>query len=710
MKKILSFLLVLIMTATAMLVVVQPMKVEAATTYEFLFPVNNGGVKIAYIYGKSAAYFDNTTFHYGIDIHSSTDQVIYAAFSGTVTKVNNACGHVNYGQNCGHDGGFGNSVYIKSNNGQLYGVYGHLKQHSILVNVGDYVEQGQPIASMGSAGWSTGKHLHFEVRTNPASQSYAININPTNASSNKGVVNYITTGYKPMQSDTIAEGIYQFNNDGYRMYMKKDTSNFDTLGASNSSVTSKFEFKVVKDGNYYRVVPKDGGKNYLNSVWTDSHDNHSLNGAEVTLCSNDASDYSQKWIFEKCGDGYLIHPACTPAFSITREDSKLVVKATTKDANQIWKLEGNCNHSYQYKSNNAEHWQECTLCGDKQSTSPHAYTNNCDTSCDTCGNTRVPEHSYKYTASDEKWCWQECTICGDTTEKHVHRINTTFQYTETHCWLVCWDCGYLVGYAPHRYSNNCDNTCNSCAYTRTIEHTYGSTYSYNTTTHWKTCTICNTTSTSTAHVYTNNCDASCNTCGYARSITHSYDSAYTYNSDTHWKTCSICGHKGTTTSHSYSNNCDSSCNTCTYIRTTEHVYDNDCDTKCNTVGCGYTRTIEHTYDNACDTACNVCNEFRLVTHTFDNDCDTTCNKCDFTRAPQHQYDSLYDKECNICGETRTIETTPAETTPEEPSPNAPQSGSADLDQKTITTIAIAAAVTVSAISIFGTALVMRRKR
>ena len=87
-----------------------------------------------------------------------------AAKSGTVIAVNNSCSH-NYAKNssCGCGGGYGNYVII-SHDGTYSTLYGHLS--SAAVSVGQYVEQGQVIGYIGSTGWSTGAHLHFEVRVN----------------------------------------------------------------------------------------------------------------------------------------------------------------------------------------------------------------------------------------------------------------------------------------------------------------------------------------------------------------------------------------------------------------------------------------------------------------------------------------------------------------------------------------------------------------
>jgi murein DD-endopeptidase MepM/ murein hydrolase activator NlpD len=56
--------------------------------------------------------------------------------------------------------GYGRTVEINHGNGYVTR-YGH--NQKALVQVGETVQKGQPIALMGSTGRSTGPHLHFEV-------------------------------------------------------------------------------------------------------------------------------------------------------------------------------------------------------------------------------------------------------------------------------------------------------------------------------------------------------------------------------------------------------------------------------------------------------------------------------------------------------------------------------------------------------------------
>ena len=111
------------------------------------------------------------TQHKGIDIGDAgiMGASICASKAGTVTYVNNSCTH-NYAKtsSCGCGGGYGNYVIIQ-HDGTYSTVYGHMTSAS--VSVGDYVQQGEVIGTVGSTGWSTGAHLHFEVRVNGVQQN-----------------------------------------------------------------------------------------------------------------------------------------------------------------------------------------------------------------------------------------------------------------------------------------------------------------------------------------------------------------------------------------------------------------------------------------------------------------------------------------------------------------------------------------------------------
>ena len=87
------------------------------------------------------------TMHNGIDIANSNGTPIVAVADGVVI-------------NSGPAQGFGNWIRIRHEDGSV-SVYGHME--SLYVSVGEEVHAGQTIAGMGSEGFSTGCHLHFEI-------------------------------------------------------------------------------------------------------------------------------------------------------------------------------------------------------------------------------------------------------------------------------------------------------------------------------------------------------------------------------------------------------------------------------------------------------------------------------------------------------------------------------------------------------------------
>lgn len=104
------------------------------------------------------------SFHYGIDVGNSgiRGANVVASKSGTVIMANNTCTH-DYGkdESCGCGWGWGNYCVIDHGDGYQT-IYAHMSKCK--VSVGQTVTQGQVLGNVGSTGWSTGDHLHFEVR------------------------------------------------------------------------------------------------------------------------------------------------------------------------------------------------------------------------------------------------------------------------------------------------------------------------------------------------------------------------------------------------------------------------------------------------------------------------------------------------------------------------------------------------------------------
>ncbi len=133
-------------------------------------PSSSGG----YVWPTPGFYYlssewneDRTTYNHGaIDIAGGGiyGAKVVAAASGTVAYTNTYCPH-DYGKSssCGCGGGYGKYVWIDHGNGKET-IYAHLS--SVSVSPGQYVSAGQVVGYVGTTGYSTGPHLHFECRYN----------------------------------------------------------------------------------------------------------------------------------------------------------------------------------------------------------------------------------------------------------------------------------------------------------------------------------------------------------------------------------------------------------------------------------------------------------------------------------------------------------------------------------------------------------------
>jgi len=111
------------------------------------------GAPITQLFGPNHDPFTGAAgFHPGVDFGAPMGTPIHAAGDGVVVFA-------------GVESGYGNYTCINHGNG-IATCYGH--QSLLLVKVGDQVKRGQVIGLVGSTGYSTGPHLHFEVRINGA--------------------------------------------------------------------------------------------------------------------------------------------------------------------------------------------------------------------------------------------------------------------------------------------------------------------------------------------------------------------------------------------------------------------------------------------------------------------------------------------------------------------------------------------------------------
>lgn len=122
-------------------------------------------------YGKgyiTSWYAESRSYetHNAIDIGAPMGSKVLAGKAGKVISCYGGCTH-NRGKSsymwdtCG--GGFGNNVWIDHGGGYVT-IYGHLQR--TMVTEGASVSTGQQIGEVGSTGWSTGAHLHYELRIN----------------------------------------------------------------------------------------------------------------------------------------------------------------------------------------------------------------------------------------------------------------------------------------------------------------------------------------------------------------------------------------------------------------------------------------------------------------------------------------------------------------------------------------------------------------
>jgi murein DD-endopeptidase MepM/ murein hydrolase activator NlpD len=117
-------------------------------------------------FSRISSGFSSSRLHPVLNTLRAHKGVDYAAPTGTRVK-STADGYVQF---VGRQGGYGNMVVIRHNNGNST-AYGHLSAFAKGLHAGQRVSQGDVIAFVGMTGLATGPHLHYEFRVNGVHQN-----------------------------------------------------------------------------------------------------------------------------------------------------------------------------------------------------------------------------------------------------------------------------------------------------------------------------------------------------------------------------------------------------------------------------------------------------------------------------------------------------------------------------------------------------------
>ena len=133
------------------------------STKRFNFPLQSNLFKVTSFFNEQRTVLNRNSIHGGWDFAVSEQTPIYSVCNGIVEKVNFI-----YSDNIStNDGdGYGNSITIKCDEDYdetYYVIFAHLYPNSAKVNIGDRVNHWTELAGVGTTGFSTGNHLHFQV-------------------------------------------------------------------------------------------------------------------------------------------------------------------------------------------------------------------------------------------------------------------------------------------------------------------------------------------------------------------------------------------------------------------------------------------------------------------------------------------------------------------------------------------------------------------
>ncbi len=139
-------------------------QIDTLQNKPLIFPLNLSSTTVTSFFMEERIIYGKQNIHNAWDFAASAQTIVKSSCDGTVTSV--SFKH-NSNTPSPNDSSGGNTIKIQCDGDSNISIlYAHLFPKSAKVKVGDKVESGQELASVGTTGNSTGNHLHFQVMQN----------------------------------------------------------------------------------------------------------------------------------------------------------------------------------------------------------------------------------------------------------------------------------------------------------------------------------------------------------------------------------------------------------------------------------------------------------------------------------------------------------------------------------------------------------------
>ena len=218
----------------------------------------------------------------------------------------------------------------------------------------------------------------------------------------------------------------------------------------------------------------------------------------------------------------------------------------------IWE---NKTHTHTYNTtwstDAANHWHECSVCGDKKDLAAHVDANK-DHNCDVCGK-KMSDHTGGTATCKDK---ATCTICGQKYgDLAAHNYKATWSTDSAKHWHECSVCGNKKDEAAHTpgaaATETMPQTCTTCGYVikEAIGHVHSYTEKNTDAKYLKSAATC---TAKAVYYYSCSCgEKGTETFESGETLAHTWETKWANNDSKHWHECTVCKTKGDEADHAF---------------------------------------------------------------------------------------------------------------------------------------------------------------